>query len=290
MKKLIKQRKQFLICLDSDGTVFNTMDIKHKECAIPEIVSLWELQGISAHVTEAAEYVNLYSKDRGINRFQAIIKVFDILSGLSAVQETGCKLPKTDSLKKWVESTSKLKNSELLAAAERTKDPFLRKTFEWSQRVDKNMAGNLYKVQPFNFVKESLELMNKKADIIVISSESSGLLSREWEENGLLGFVNEIAGREAGSKKEILNLARAEGYEDGSVLMIGDAPGDMEAANSNNILFYPIIPALESHSWQKLYEEAFDVFIYGHFRGSYQDKLISEFTKKLGYSLTTEIK
>jgi phosphoglycolate phosphatase-like HAD superfamily hydrolase len=288
-KRLIKQRKQFLVCLDSDGTVFNTMDIKHKECIIPAIISNWELQDISTYVVETAEYVNLYSKYRGINRFQALIKVFDILSEMSSVQESGFELPQIDSLRKWVESTSKLGNNELKAIAEKTGDPILRKTYDWSKAIDKCTVDNIYKVHPFPFVLKSLEIMARHADIIVVSSESGEILSREWEENGLLSFVNAIAGREAGSKKEILNLIRAAGYETNSILMIGDAPGDLEAANSNNILFYPVNPRFESDSWQKLYEEAFGAFIKGCYKGSYQDKLISEFTKKLDYFVRTEI-
>ena len=69
--------KEFLVAIDSDGCAFDTMEIKHKECFIPNIIKYWNLQAISKYARAAAEFVNLYSKWRGINRFPALTKAFD---------------------------------------------------------------------------------------------------------------------------------------------------------------------------------------------------------------------
>ena len=45
------------------------MELKHKECFIPNTINYWGLQGVSKYAREAAEFVNLYSKSRGVNRF-----------------------------------------------------------------------------------------------------------------------------------------------------------------------------------------------------------------------------
>ena len=55
------------------------MEMKHKECFIPNIINSYELQGISKYAREAAEFVNLYSKSRGINRFPALIETLEWL-------------------------------------------------------------------------------------------------------------------------------------------------------------------------------------------------------------------
>ncbi len=68
-----KKQHPFLIAIDSDGCVFDTMEIKHKECFIPNIIKYWGLQPVSKYARAAAEFVNLYSKWRGINRFPALI-------------------------------------------------------------------------------------------------------------------------------------------------------------------------------------------------------------------------
>ncbi len=56
----------FLVGIDSDGCVFDTMELKHKECFIPHLIRYYELQGISKFAREVAEFVNLYSKSRGV--------------------------------------------------------------------------------------------------------------------------------------------------------------------------------------------------------------------------------
>ncbi|NLE36422.1 MAG: HAD family hydrolase, partial [Pirellulaceae bacterium] len=55
-------KNRYFVGIDSDGCAFDTMELKHKECFIPNIINYYELQGISKYAREAAEFVNLYSK------------------------------------------------------------------------------------------------------------------------------------------------------------------------------------------------------------------------------------
>jgi phosphoglycolate phosphatase-like HAD superfamily hydrolase len=61
------------------------------------------------------------------------------------------------------------------------------------------------------------------------------------------------------------------------VLMIGDAPGDMEAARSNHALFYPINPGHEEESWKRFYEEAVHRFLAEEYAGEYEAAVVAEF-------------
>jgi hypothetical protein len=63
--------------------------------------------------------------------------------------------------------------------------------------------------------------------------------------------------------------------------MIGDAPGDMKAARSNNALFYPINPGDEEASWKRFYGEAMPRFLAGTYAGRYESDLIAEFDRCL---------
>jgi hypothetical protein len=63
--------------------------------------------------------------------------------------------------------------------------------------------------------------------------------------------------------------------------MIGDAPGDHQAAVANNALFYPINPGDEDASWQRFHDEGIDRFLGGTFAGEYQKKLLAEFDRYL---------
>ena len=63
--------------------------------------------------------------------------------------------------------------------------------------------------------------------------------------------------------------------------MVGDAPGDLAAAESNDVLYYPILVGKEQFSWERLVEEALGKLLDGTFAGEYQQQLIKEFNDNL---------
>src|SRR4051812_46725835 len=75
----LKPQHEFFVGIDSDGCAFDSMEVKHKECFCPNIIKYWNLQAISKYAREAVEFVNLYSKWRGTNRWPALISALDIL-------------------------------------------------------------------------------------------------------------------------------------------------------------------------------------------------------------------
>ena len=75
----LEPQRDFFVGIDSDGCAFDTMEIKHKECFIPNIIKHWSLQAVSKYAREASEFVNLYSKWRGVNRWPALVMTFDLL-------------------------------------------------------------------------------------------------------------------------------------------------------------------------------------------------------------------
>jgi phosphoglycolate phosphatase-like HAD superfamily hydrolase len=76
-------------------------------------------------------------------------------------------------------------------------------------------------------------------------------------------------------------MAASGNYAANHVLMIGDAPGDYDAARANKALFFPINPGHEEASWEKLYKEGLKKFLAGEFAGAYEAALIAEFEKLL---------
>src|SRR5437763_4615567 len=79
--------------IDSDGCAFDTMEVKHKECFIPNIVKSFGLAAVSKFAREAAEFVNLYSHWRGINRFPALTRALDLLADRPEVTRRGFRVP-----------------------------------------------------------------------------------------------------------------------------------------------------------------------------------------------------
>jgi phosphoglycolate phosphatase-like HAD superfamily hydrolase len=139
----------------------------------------------------------------------------------------------------------------------------------------------VFDIPPFPFVKESLDKMKDKADLMVVSQTPGEALIREWEEHNIQNYVRVICGQEYGTKAEHLKFAAKGKYADEKILMIGDAPGDQSAAKSNGVLFYPINPGHEDESWKRFYEEALDKFFNGTYSGAYEEKLIKEFESYL---------
>jgi hypothetical protein len=95
-----------LVCVDSDGCVFDSMEIKQKRCFHGLIVSFWHLEPIEKYVREAAEFVNLYSKRRGRNRFLCLVDSIDLLRDRPEVVGSGVALPDFTSLRRWMASES----------------------------------------------------------------------------------------------------------------------------------------------------------------------------------------
>jgi phosphoglycolate phosphatase-like HAD superfamily hydrolase len=275
--KDLKPTREFFVGIDSDGCAFPTMELKHKECFIPNIVYYYGLQAISKYAREAAEFVNLYSKWRGINRFPALLMVMDLLAERAEVRASGVKLADLSELKKWSESGAALGNPALKKAVEESGNEALKRDLAWSEAVNKSVDWMVHGCSPFSFVRESLEKIVKKADIVVVSATPGAALEKEWTEHDIARHARVIAGQEMGSKKEHLALAAAGKYAPEKILMIGDAPGDMKAARANNALFFPINPGAEEKSWERLYKEAFDRFTAGTYAGAYEAALIEEF-------------
>lgn len=276
-----QKKHEYLIAIDSDGCVFDTMEIKHKECFIPNIIKYWNLQPVSKYARAAAEFVNLYSKWRGVNRFPALIQVFDLLREWPEVQRRGVSIPEVQSLRDWIHRETKLGNPALRAEVERTHDPVLYQALEWSEAVNRDIAEMVHGVPPFPYVRESLEKLHPKADLLVCSATPGEALQREWEEHGIAKYANLIAGQELGTKKEHIAMAMNGRYRPECVLMVGDAPGDQKAAQANGARFYPIIPGKEEESWELFYKEILDAFFSGNYSQKREEELIGEFESHL---------
>ncbi|MBN1465087.1 HAD family hydrolase [candidate division KSB1 bacterium] len=280
--KNLQAKHAYLIAIDSDGCAFDSMEIKHKECFIPNFIKYFDLQPVAKYAREAAEFTNLYSKWRGSNRFISYLLALDLLKERPEVIARNAKIPDLPGLRAWMKRESRLGNPALIEQVKRTGDADLKQCLAWSLAVNESVANIVYNVPPFPLVRESLVQTSEWADIIVCSATPHEALLREWEEHDIARYVRFIGGQEVGSKAEMIAMAIAgQRYEKGKALMIGDAPGDMKAAKSNGILFFPVNPNREEKSWQVFYDSAAARFREGTFAGEYETKMIAAFTASL---------
>ena len=273
-----KPRRDFFIGIDSDGTVFDSMNIKHIKAFIPAALSTWDFGNAAGDFDRIMRHINLYSGSRGINRFTGLLLAFETMKA-----ETGAELSGIDTgpLREFTEKGAALSNRALDEWMKNNAHPFLDKVREWSHEADRLFEEHTKGLLPFANVEGAIKLMTEKADIMVVSSASGKGLDKDFAYSGLDRYASLIAGQELGSKKEQLSLACSGKYGPNKTLMIGDAPGDLDAANAVNASFYPVVPGKEEESWLFLLNEALSRFFAGTYRGEYENRLLTEFRRGL---------
>jgi len=274
----LQPTKPFFVGIDSDGCVFDTMEIKHKECFIPNIIKHFKLQAVSKYVREASEFVNLYSQWRGTNRWPALVITFDLLRDRKEVLNRGVRIPDIPSIRAFVESGFPQSNDGLQAyIAKRGSDDELSRAMVWSTAVNEAVDDMVEGDTPSPYVREILERLPADTDIVVVSGTPTGALRKEWDVHKIDGFVRLIAGQEMGKKNVHLQLAAGGKYPADHQIMMGDSPGDLKAAQAVGAHFFPINPGHEEASWERFYKEGIDAFLEGRYSREFQDELLAEF-------------
>ena len=252
-----RRRKEFLICVDSDGCAMDTMDIKHVQCFGPSMVEVWGLERWKEEVLKRWNEINLYTITRGINRFKGLAMA------LEEINRKYCSIDGIDEFVRWTGEAQELSNSAVKLAWEKAAEGLaysggetsFGKALEWSEKVNDGINGldrDLKK--SFAYVRETLAAANMFADVAVVSSANKGAVIEEWMDCGLLGSVDVLCCQEDGSKAFCISVLKEQGYLPEHMLMIGDAPGDLAAAEKNGIYCYPILVRQEELSWKELKE------------------------------------
>ena len=242
-----KKQKDYLICVDSDGCAMDTMDIKHFKCFGPCMVREWGLESWKKDILDQWNKVNLYSMTRGINRFKALALVLEWVDSLY------CQIPGIQELAAWTREADELSNSALERQMRSCPSICLKKALDWSGTVNREIS-HLPKadMKPFPGVKEGIMLAHQYADIAVVSSANPDAVADEWGRHGLLADVDILLAQDAGSKSYCIGKLLEYGYENDHVMMVGDAPGDCQAAGMNSVHFYPILVNREYESWMTI--------------------------------------
>ena len=285
--KQFEPKHRFFIGIDSDGSVFDTMGIKQRECFCPWLIAYFGLQPVAQAARECKDFADLFSKTRGANRHKTNKRIIaELLPNHPMTKARNFQVPQFPHYFAWVDDPNSLLSDEgLKKAIDETANPQAKRELElalaWSERVNRTIEEIVKGMPPFPYVRESLEKIQPLTDIIVVSGTPNEALKREWQEHDIAKYVEVIAGQEMGKKAQHLEYATKGRYEKDHVLMIGDAPGDMEAAKANGALFYPINPGDEVTSWKRFHDEAFDTFMNGQYAGRYEEVLIAEFDSYL---------
>lgn len=271
-----QKKRDFLVCIDSDGCAMDTMDCKHFHCFGPCMVDEWGLGEWKEPILNEWNRVNLYTMTRGINRFLALGKI------LAYVDGTYCNITQIAEFAAWTEQAQELSNASVKAAYEQNGLEIFQKALSWSEAVNTaitHLSDELKK--PFDNASEGVKAAHACADVAIVSSANYEAVKEEWEKFGLMDSVDICLTQNEGSKAFCIGEMLKAGYEPDHVLMVGDAPGDKAAAEKNGVLYYPILVKKEAESWARFASEALPKFLDGSYKSEYQEKVNQEFLENL---------
>lgn len=266
-------KKDFIVCVDSDGCAIDSMNIKHFRCFGPAFVKIWKLDNREEEMLSRWNEINLFSSTRGINRFKGLALILEELE-IESEEDT-------KEFVEWTKNAKELSNSSLEILTENESKLVFLKALKWSYEVNKLIA-ELPMSSAFAHVEETFNHIKKQAEIAVVSSANKEAIVSEWEHNHLLEKVDSVFSQNEGTKKDCIELMTQKEIGKNQILMVGDAPGDWEAASANGVWFYPILAGKENESWNELNKVYLDLFFKGQFDKELQTKLLQKMNNNLG--------
>ena len=276
IKDFIKKH-EYLVCVDSDGCAMDTMDIKHFRCFGPRMVDEWELSEWCEEILARWNEINLYTMTRGINRFKGLA------GALSEISQKYREIEDVTTLVDWAENSPELSNSALEREIEKNPESVsLKKALRWSQAVNRSITElPEEEIKPFALAKEALCRAHEVADVAIVSSANLGAVMEEWTKHGLLAHTDIVMAQNSGSKAACIKALLEKGYDKNGVLMCGDAPGDLAAAEKCGVYFFPILVKRERESWGEFMDTALSRLIDGSYGDAYAEQKKNEFIENL---------
>ena len=275
-----ERKHDYLVCVDSDGCVMDTMNCKHFHCFGPCMVTEWGLEEWKDEILARWNVINLFSMTRGINRFKGLAMALGEING-KYKPITGIA-----ALQHWADTAPALSNDAVAKAAEDAADAdaklVLQKALSWSKAVNAAIVqlDEALKI-PYEGAKEGLAAAHQFADVAMVSSANRDAVEEEWGKFGLLEHTDIVLAQDVGSKAACIREMLKFGYDPAKVLMIGDAPGDCDAAEKNGVHYYPILVNHEKQSWDEAISDAFHRLCSGEYE-TYGAVKKQQFLRNLG--------
>lgn len=274
------KKHEYLICVDSDGCVMDTMNCKHFHCFGPCMVTEWGLEEWKDEILKRWNEINLFSTTRGINRFKGLA------IALSEIHEKYKPITGIAYLQHWADTAPALSNDSVAAAAVNAEcddaKTVFKKALSWSKSVNASIVALPEELKiPYDGAKEGLAAAHTFADVAMVSSANRDAVEEEWGKFGLLEHTDIVLSQDVGSKAACIAQMLKFGYDQKNVLIIGDAPGDCDAAEKNNVWYYPILANHEKASWDEAISTAFSKLQSGEY-AEYEVQKKKDFLANLG--------
>ena len=275
-----ERKHEYLVCVDSDGCVMDTMNCKHFHCFGPCMVTEWGLEEWKEEILDRWNMINLFSMTRGINRFKGLA------IALGEINEKYKPIVGITYLQHWADTAPALSNDGVALAAANAECEEAKTVFEkalaWSKAVNTSIVKLPEELKvPYVGAKEGLAAAHTFADVAMVSSAHRAAVEEEWGKFGLLEHTDIVLAQDVGSKAACIAEMLKFGYDVNNVVMIGDAPGDCDAAEKNGVWYYPILVNREKASWDEAIAIAFNKLQAGEY-AEYEVQKKKEFLANLG--------
>ena len=270
----------YLVCVDSDGCVMDTMNCKHFNCFGPCMVTEWGLEEWKDEILDRWNVINLFSMTRGINRFKGLAMA------LGEIDQKYKPITGIAALQHWADTAPALSNDGVAKAAAEAADADAKLVFEkalsWSKAVNASIVELPEELKvPYDGAKEGLAAAHQFADVAMVSSANRDAVEEEWGKFGLLEHTDIVLAQDIGSKAACIAAMLKFGYDLDKVVMVGDAPGDCDAAEKNHVHYYPILVNHEKESWDEAIAVAFGKLQAGEY-AEYGAEMKKKFLANLG--------
>ena len=282
-----KREHDFAVCIDTDGCVLDNMWAKQVIVFHPHFMDMNGLRAVEMFFRIHAEHHNLWGTTRGCDRYLAVQHTLRSLlddpdaKDVLPVDHVKGLLASVEGYVNWIDASEGEKGFGIPSLTEYHEqnglDYNITRLLAWSEAVDRTFKFVTLGMPPFDGVRETLAYLAEKADIMIVSATPYSDLSEWWTRTELAQYVQGIAGKEMGKKKEhIATLMEAGGYGPDQVIMVGDGGGDLKAARGNGAMFYPTPAGREQYAWENA-RDAFGAFFEGRYRGAMEDEKVAEF-------------
>ena len=243
----------------------------------PAFIKHYGLQGVSKYAREAAEFVNLYSKSRGVNRFPGLVEQLDWLRRRPEVKARGVDVADPAGAAAVDRERDEAGQSGARSRRSRRRAiPICSRRWRGREAVNEAIDAMVRGVPPFPFVRECLEQLAEPGGLARRLGHAQRGAARRM--GGARPGAVRAGDLRAGARHEEGNAAPSrQQYPAGTRADDRRRPGRLQGGRGERRLFFPINPGGEEASWQRLFEEGIDRFLAGTFAGDYQQQLLDEF-------------
>lgn len=259
-----QRAKSFLLVLESEGVVFDSIEPSFRQGYIPAFAALfsWGLDpGLCARL-----FTHLALE----SRLKAAPPLVVLLAALKYLNRHFPSLRRTaviQCLEGLVTAAEHPDEDAILPSLHGAPEDSPRKIIlEWLEESRSLLAEAAAQPRCFAAARHFLETLAQEfpgAEVLVYSTIPESIALNRWEMEGMGSLFLRLAGPERGDFPAYLRTALSQGYDTKPLLVVGGSFGAWQAAQAVGARFFPVVAGGEERAWSELKERFLPAFLQG---------------------------